>query len=147
MRYLSSLDQSAFSSQLFHVAPPTVPIIPLALLAHVPGEVDVRLSGKGYSNSHGTRPVHSIISMVQWIRASSLSIKNPLRCQKGTLSLGLFELEIDPGSFGNRCSTVDMRPGFNQILEDREFFTPGWYHPVARIGASAHVCAKAANTW
>ena len=40
-------------------------------------KVDVRLPGKGNSNSHGARPVHLIITMVQWIR-SRLSIKNSL---------------------------------------------------------------------
>ena len=31
-------------------------------------EVDVRLPGKGDSNSHGARPVHPIITMIKWIR-------------------------------------------------------------------------------
>ena len=39
-------------------------------------QADVRLPGKGNSNSHGTRPVHLIIKMIQWIRTSRLSIKN-----------------------------------------------------------------------
>ena len=34
--------------------------------------------GKGNSNSHGARPVHLIITMIQWIRTSRLSIKNSL---------------------------------------------------------------------
>jgi len=41
-------------------------------------KVDVRLPGKGKSNSHGTRPVHLIITMIKWIRTSRLSIKNSL---------------------------------------------------------------------
>ena len=41
-------------------------------------EVDVRLPGKGNSNSHGARPVHLIITMIKWIRASRLAIKNSL---------------------------------------------------------------------
>ena len=48
-------------------------------------KVDVRLPGKGNSNSHGARPVHLIITMMKWIRTSRLSIKN-------SLSLGL---EVD----------------------------------------------------
>ena len=47
-----------------------------------PSKVDVRLSGKGDSNSHGVRPDHLIISMIKWIRDRMLSIKN-------SLSLGL----------------------------------------------------------
>jgi len=36
------------------------------------------LPGKGNSNSHGSRPVHLIITMIKWIRTSRLSIKNSL---------------------------------------------------------------------
>ena len=39
-------------------------------------KVDIRLPGKGNSNSHGARPVHLIISMMKWIRTSRLSIKS-----------------------------------------------------------------------
>ena len=38
-------------------------------------KVDARLHGKDDSNSHGARPVHLIISMIEWIRTSGLSIK------------------------------------------------------------------------
>jgi len=41
-------------------------------------KVDVRLPEKGNSNSHGARPVCLIITMIQWIRTSRLSIKNSL---------------------------------------------------------------------
>ena len=41
-------------------------------------KVDVRLPGKGNSNSHGARSVHLIITMIKWIRTSRLSIKNSL---------------------------------------------------------------------
>jgi len=41
-------------------------------------KVDVRLPGKGNSNSHGARPDHLIITMMVWIRTSRLSIKNSL---------------------------------------------------------------------
>ena len=41
-------------------------------------KVDVRLPGKGNSNSHGARPVHLIITMIKWIRTSGLSMKNSL---------------------------------------------------------------------
>jgi len=39
-------------------------------------KVDVRLPGKGNSNSHGARPDHLIITMIKWIRTSRLSVKN-----------------------------------------------------------------------
>ena len=45
---------------------------------HETKKVDVRLPGKGNSKSHGARPVHQIISMINWIRTSRLSIKNSL---------------------------------------------------------------------
>ena len=41
-------------------------------------KVDVRLPGKGNSNSHGARPVHLIVKMVKWIRTSVLSINHSL---------------------------------------------------------------------
>ena len=41
-------------------------------------KVDVRLSGKGNSNSHGARPVYLIITMIKWIWSNSLSAKNSL---------------------------------------------------------------------
>ena len=39
-------------------------------------KVDVRLPGKGNSNSHGARPVLLIITTIKWMRTSRLSIKN-----------------------------------------------------------------------
>jgi hypothetical protein len=41
-------------------------------------EVDVRLPGKGNSNSHGARPVHQTISMMKWIRTRNVVKKNCL---------------------------------------------------------------------
>ena len=41
-------------------------------------KVDVRLHEKGNSNSHGSRPVHLIITMIKWIRTIRLLIKNSL---------------------------------------------------------------------
>ena len=41
-----------------------------------PKKVDISLPGQGNSNSHGARPVHQIISVIEWIRTSRLSIKN-----------------------------------------------------------------------
>jgi len=45
-------------------------------------KVDVRLPGKGNSNSHGARPVHLIIEMIQWIRTSRLAIENSLSLEE-----------------------------------------------------------------
>jgi hypothetical protein len=39
-------------------------------------KVDVRLPEKENSNSHGARPIHLIITMIQWIRTSRLSMKD-----------------------------------------------------------------------
>ena len=41
-------------------------------------KVVVRLPGKGNSNSHDARPVHLIITMLEWNRTSRLSKKNSL---------------------------------------------------------------------
>ena len=46
-------------------------------------KVDIRLPGKGNSNSYRARPVHQIISMIKRIRTSRLSIKNS--CSLGGL--------------------------------------------------------------
>ena len=43
-----------------------------------PRKVDIRLPGKGDSNSHGARPVHQ---KRRWTRTSRLSIKNSLSLQ------------------------------------------------------------------
>jgi len=50
----------------------------LALYDNCPRKVDVRLPGKVNSDSHGARPVHLIIRMIEWIRTSRLPIKNSL---------------------------------------------------------------------
>jgi len=47
-------------------------------------KVDVRLSGKGNSNSHGARPVHLIITMMKLMRTSRLSIKKSFSEASGT---------------------------------------------------------------
>jgi len=54
-----------------------------ATAAHTPlcppaRKVHVRLPGKRNAKSHGSRPVHLIITMIKWIRTSRLSIKNSL---------------------------------------------------------------------
>ena len=58
-------------------------------------KVDVRLPGKGNSNSHGTRLVYIIMTMMKWIRTSRLSIKT---------------LSLHPPSGGG---AVDVRGGLN----------------------------------
>ena len=45
-------------------------------------KVDVRLPGKGNSNSHGARPVHQIISMMKWISTSRLAIEKKLSARR-----------------------------------------------------------------
>ena len=41
-------------------------------------KVDVRLPGRGNSNSCSARPIHLTITMIKWIRTSALSIKKCL---------------------------------------------------------------------
>ena len=45
--------------------------------------LDARLPGKENSQSHGTRPVHLIITMIKWIRTSRLLIKESLSVDLG----------------------------------------------------------------
>ena len=56
----------------------TTRLLPTAHILVLARKVDVRLPGKGNSNSHGARPVHPIITTIKWIRTSRLSIKNSL---------------------------------------------------------------------
>ena len=49
-------------------------------------KVDVRLPGKGDSDSHGARPVHQIISMLKRTQTSKFSIQN-------FLSVGFLQFE------------------------------------------------------
>ena len=51
---------------------------PLSRVVKYYRKVDVRLPGKGNSNSHSARPVHLIITTIKWIRTSRLSIQNSL---------------------------------------------------------------------
>ena len=48
------------------------------LLVEGTQKVDVRLSGKGNSNSHGARPVHLIITMPKWILTGMIPTMNSL---------------------------------------------------------------------
>ena len=54
----------------------------LALREDLDRNVDVRLPGKGNSNSHVARPFHLTITMIKWIRTSRLSNKNSLSVQE-----------------------------------------------------------------
>ena len=47
-------------------------------------KVDVRLPGKGNSNSHGARPVHLIITIIKWIRTSRPRIGHPSLLDRNT---------------------------------------------------------------
>ena len=42
---------------------------------------DVRIPGKGNSNSHCARPVQLTITMIKWIRTSGLSIEDSLQAR------------------------------------------------------------------
>ena len=50
-------------------------------------KVNLRLPGKGNSNSHGARPDHLITTMMKWIRTSRLTIKNSLSLKLKPLTL------------------------------------------------------------
>jgi hypothetical protein len=59
---------------------------------HTCRTVDVRLLGEGKLNSHSARLVHLIITMLEWIRTSRLSIRKSLSlhtcvCSRGRASL------------------------------------------------------------
>jgi len=68
-------------------------------------KVDVRLPGKGNSNSHGARPVHLVITMIKWIRTSRLSIKNCLSGPQGSCEQKMAKLAGDPELCKERMET------------------------------------------
>ena len=69
-------------------------------------KVDVRLPGKGNSNSQGARPVHLIVTMIKWIRTSRLSIKN---------SLSTHRFERVPWARSEELDTLPGRSGYVNI--------------------------------
>ena len=73
-------------------------------------KVDVRLPGKGNSNSHGSRPVHLIITMIQWTPTSGLSMKNSLSTSD-SVRFGVNRL-MRPGS---------ISPGHWRVCTTRPF--------------------------
>ena len=78
-------------------------------------KVDVRLPGKGNSNSHGARPVHLIITMIKWIRTSRLSIKN---------SLQVFDYDLGgkPSYIGNAAVILEPLKNAGVILVPPSLF-------------------------
>jgi len=58
-------------------------------------KVDVRLPGKGNSNSHGARPVHLIIKMIQWKNSLSDVERRGLRCPLAGLGAELLRTLLD----------------------------------------------------
>ena len=71
---------------------------PGAELPSTSRKVGMRLPGKGDSKSHGTRPVHQIISMIKWIRTSRLIMKNSVSTEHlqegGGRGVGVGVLEV-----------------------------------------------------
>jgi len=103
--------------------PTVVPGVAQFLMSEVPlvgpvfdlgsRKVDVRLPGKGNSNSHDTRPVHLIITMIKWIRTIRLSIKNslPPRHSGASGACGVSGLRTR-GSSSAPCTRIqDIFPG------------------------------------
>jgi len=82
-----------------------------ALCPRLLRKVDVRLPGKGKSNSHGARPVHLIITTKKWIRTSRLSIKNSLRaCFRDCgLGVGVCGLGFEVWGLGFRAKGLWFR--------------------------------------
>ena len=63
--------------------------------ADMDGKVDIRLPGKGNTNSHGARPVHLIITMMKRIRTSRLPIKTSLSTAGTAVAQTLWDEEAD----------------------------------------------------
>ena len=71
-------------------------------------KVDVRLPGKGNSNSYGARPLHLIITMIKWIRktdeVSSSGAIEPMMVESGA--------QVLAGTGQAHCSEVRKVFGF-----------------------------------
>ena len=74
----------------------------------VASKVDTRLPEKGNSNPHGARPVHMIITMIEWIRTSRLSTKKYVFPRDGTSPSEIAALDV-------------ARPGTNPTFGETEF--------------------------
>jgi len=92
---------------LFSKVPLAAKWLPVSLcLPQFP--LDVRLPGKGNSNSHGAKPVHLIITMIEWIRTNRLLIKNLLSPQTTCRCQGLDHSEWGVGCrrpLSSECGT------------------------------------------
>jgi len=91
-----------------------------------PRKVDVRLPGKGKSNSHDARPVHLIITTIKWIRASRLSTND-------SLSPHLDSTEKCSGSeAGSYLRLIDFRSLNSRLESNKTEEEKTWPHLDAR---------------
>jgi len=103
-------------------------------------KVDVRLPGKGDSNSHGARPVILIITMIKWIRTSTLSIKNSLCApSEGLRGKSVYYrvqgLGFRVSGFGFRVSGLGFRvSGFGYRVQGFGFRVSGFGFRVSGFG-------------
>ena len=75
-------------------------------------KVDMSLTGKENSNSHGARPVHQVISVIKWIQTRRISIENSLSL-KGVGCRNSW----NPVTGGSACGRDDAR---DLMLHERE---------------------------
>ena len=84
-------------------------------------KVDARLPGKGHSNSRGAKPIHPIITMIECIRTSRLSMTNSLSAfcplsphksqhTKRLVLPGDFEGEVNIGWLASDQARASYRP-------------------------------------
>ena len=99
-------------------------------------KVVVRLPGKGNSNSHGSRPVHLIITMIKWIRTSRLSRTNSFSL------VGIFDLM----SAVERIRQYLLSGDWVKSIP-KEVLGRSWGPTVGRIGAIATKCISLSHVW
>ena len=95
--------------------------------------VDVRLPGKGNSNSHGARPGHLIITMIKRVRTSRLSIKNRNTAGRGGGG-------VRRGA--ERAPRPPRRRGLLLLYYSLELSDTKVYEPQIRalLGTASHFC-------
>ena len=83
-------------------------------------KVDVRLPGKGNPDSHGARPVHLVISMMEWIRTSRLSIQNSLSVEAVSREEGVNTVQSHSGHPTRGCIHRGRETCGYVFITDRE---------------------------
>ena len=88
-------------------------------------KIDVRLPGKGDSNSLGARPVHLIILMIRWIQTSRLQIKNSLSSRSAEVGNWSFPFQTETNGSTSLNGSNSLRADVGGSADSERPGTPG----------------------